>query len=46
MQKTNVGHTLDEGGAGGPYTVFVPSNEALDSMKAGTIDYLLSPQVE
>lgn len=46
MQKTNVGHTLNEGGADGPYTVFVPSNEALDSMKSGTIDYLLSPQVE
>ncbi|XP_038170878.1 stabilin-2 isoform X2 [Arvicola amphibius] len=44
LEKTNVGHVLDEGGAGGPYTVFVPSNEALDSMKAGTIDYLLSPE--
>ncbi|KAH0516419.1 Stabilin-2 [Microtus ochrogaster] len=44
LEKTNVGHTLDEGGAGDPYTIFVPSNEALDSMKEGTMDYLLSPQ--
>ena len=45
MQETNVGHALDEDGAGGPYTIFVPSNEALVNMKDGTLDYLLSPEV-
>lgn len=45
MQKTNVGHVLDEDGVGGPYTIFVPSNEALNNMKDGTLDYLLSPEV-
>ncbi|XP_048212984.1 stabilin-2 isoform X1 [Perognathus longimembris pacificus] len=44
LEETNMGHTLDEDGVGGPYTIFVPSNEALDSMKDGTLDYLLSPQ--
>ena len=45
MQETNVGHTLDEDGTGGPYTIFVPSNEALNNMKDGILDYLLSPEV-
>jgi hypothetical protein len=40
-----VGRALHEDGVGGPYTVFVPSNEALDSMKDGTLDYLLSAEV-
>lgn len=40
-----MGHALDEDGVGGPYTIFVPSNEALDNMKEGTLDYLLSPEV-
>lgn len=46
MQATNVGQALDEGGVGGPYTIFIPSNEALDNMKTGIMDYLLSPEVE
>lgn len=37
MQKTNVGQILDEGG---PYTIFVPSNEALSNMKADVLDYV------
>lgn len=45
MQKTNVGHALDEDGVGEPYTIFVPSNEALSNMKDGVLDYLLSPEV-
>lgn len=45
MQETNVGRVLEEDGAGTPYTIFVPSNEALDNMKDGTLDYLLSPEV-
>lgn len=45
MQETSVGHALDEDGTGGPYTIFVPSNEALNNMKDGTLDYLLSPEV-
>lgn len=45
MQETNVGHALDEDEAGGPYTIFVPSNKALNNMKDGTLDYLLSPEV-
>nr|XP_012423854.1 PREDICTED: stabilin-2 [Odobenus rosmarus divergens] len=44
LEETNVGHALDEDGAGGPYTIFVPSNEALNNMKDGTLDYLLSPE--
>ncbi|KAL1774739.1 stabilin-2 [Sigmodon hispidus] len=44
LEEANVGHTLDEEGVGDVYTIFVPSNEALDAMKAGTIDYLLSPE--
>ncbi|XP_058597564.1 stabilin-2 isoform X1 [Neofelis nebulosa] len=44
LEETNVGHALDEDGAGGPYTIFVPSNEALVNMKDGTLDYLLSPE--
>uniref|UniRef100_G1LIS4 Stabilin-2 n=1 Tax=Ailuropoda melanoleuca TaxID=9646 RepID=G1LIS4_AILME len=44
LEETNVGHTLDEDGTDGPYTIFVPSNEALNNMKDGTLDYLLSPE--
>ncbi|XP_038612836.1 stabilin-2 [Tachyglossus aculeatus] len=44
LEKTNVGHALDDDGVGGPYTIFVPSNEALDNMKDGVWDYLLSPE--
>uniref|UniRef100_A0A2K5ZG23 Stabilin-2 n=2 Tax=Mandrillus leucophaeus TaxID=9568 RepID=A0A2K5ZG23_MANLE len=44
LEKTNVGHALDEDGVSGPYTIFVPSNEALNNMKDGTLDYLLSPE--
>lgn len=45
MQETNMGHALDEDGVGGPYTIFVPSNEALNNMKDGALDYLLSSEV-
>ncbi|XP_005865310.1 PREDICTED: stabilin-2 [Myotis brandtii] len=44
LEKTNVGYALDEDGVGGPYTIFVPSNEVLSNMKDGTLDYLLSPE--
>ncbi|XP_073940360.1 stabilin-2 [Castor canadensis] len=44
LEETKVGRALHEDGVGGPYTVFVPSNEALDSMKDGTLDYLLSAE--
>ncbi|XP_038544387.1 stabilin-2 isoform X2 [Canis lupus familiaris] len=44
LEETNVGRVLEEDGAGTPYTIFVPSNEALDNMKDGTLDYLLSPE--
>lgn len=40
-----MGHALNGDGAGGPYTVFVPSDEALNNMKDGTLDYLLSSEV-
>ncbi|KAB0406464.1 hypothetical protein E2I00_018467, partial [Balaenoptera physalus] len=43
-EETSVGHVLDEDGIGGPYTVFVPSDEALNNMKDGTLDYLLSSE--
>jgi hypothetical protein len=46
MQKTNVGQALEKGGIDEPYTIFVPSNEALSNMTAGVLDYLLSPEVE
>lgn len=45
IQKTNMGHAYDGDGAGEPCTIFVPSNEALNNMKDGTLDYLLSPEV-
>lgn len=45
MQKTNLESALDEGGGDGPYTIFVPSNEALSNMKDGVLHYLLSPEV-
>uniref|UniRef100_A0A8C9QRV1 Stabilin-2 n=1 Tax=Spermophilus dauricus TaxID=99837 RepID=A0A8C9QRV1_SPEDA len=44
LEETNVGQALDKDGVGGPYTIFVPNNEALDNMKEGTLDYLLSPE--
>ncbi|XP_055972331.1 stabilin-2 isoform X2 [Sorex fumeus] len=44
LEKTNMGRALDEDGAGEPYTVFVPRNEALDAMKPDTLNYLLSPK--
>ncbi|KAM6216453.1 stabilin-2 [Rhynchocyon petersi] len=44
LEETNMGHALNEDGAGGPYTIFVPSNDALHSMKDGALDYLLSPE--
>lgn len=44
LEETSVGHALDEDGTGGPYTIFVPSNEALNNMKDGTLHYLLSPE--
>lgn len=40
-----MGPALDKDGVGGPYTIFVPSNEALNNVKDGTLDYLLSPEV-
>ncbi|GAB1295460.1 Stabilin-2 [Apodemus speciosus] len=46
LEKTSVGQALGDGGIGGPYTIFVPSNEALSNMKAGILDYLLSPELE
>lgn len=44
LEETSVGRTLDEDGFGKPYTIFVPSNEALENMKDGTLDYLRSPE--
>uniref|UniRef100_A0A8C4MRF4 Stabilin-2 n=1 Tax=Equus asinus TaxID=9793 RepID=A0A8C4MRF4_EQUAS len=44
LEETNLGHALDEDGVDGPYTIFVPSNEALNNMKDGTLDFLLSPE--
>ncbi|KAG8514099.1 Stabilin-2, partial [Galemys pyrenaicus] len=46
LEKTNVGHALEEAEVGGPYTIFVPSNNALNSMKDGALDYLLSPELD
>uniref|UniRef100_A0A8C4PTZ8 Stabilin-2 n=1 Tax=Equus asinus asinus TaxID=83772 RepID=A0A8C4PTZ8_EQUAS len=45
LEETKLGHALDEDGVDGPYTIFVPSNEALNNMKDGTLDFLLSPEV-
>ncbi|XP_063111536.1 stabilin-2 isoform X2 [Cavia porcellus] len=44
LQATNLASTLDKDGDNGPYTVFVPSNEALLSMKTDDLRYLLSPE--
>lgn len=44
LEKTNVGQALEKGGIDEPYTIFVPSNEALSNMTAGVLDYLLSPE--
>nr|XP_033807631.1 stabilin-2 isoform X2 [Geotrypetes seraphini] len=41
LQKTNLGEDLTKDG---PYSIFVPNNEALDGMKNGTLDHLLSTQ--
>ncbi|XP_045147126.1 stabilin-2 [Echinops telfairi] len=44
LEEANVGHALDEDGVGGPYTIFVPSNEALNNLEDGILDYLLTPE--
>ncbi|XP_045682562.1 stabilin-2 [Phyllostomus hastatus] len=44
LEKTNMGHAYDGDGAGEPYTIFVPSNEALNKMEDGVLHYLLSPE--
>ncbi|XP_040843938.1 stabilin-2 [Ochotona curzoniae] len=44
LEETSVGHALDEDRFGEAYTIFVPSNEALENMKDGTLDYLRSPE--
>uniref|UniRef100_H3AR94 Stabilin 2 n=1 Tax=Latimeria chalumnae TaxID=7897 RepID=H3AR94_LATCH len=41
LQKTNQAQMLDQPG---PYTVFAPTNSALDTMIEGTLDYLLSSE--
>ncbi|KAM6153254.1 stabilin-2 [Erethizon dorsatum] len=42
--RTNLESALNEDGVGGPYTIFVPSSEALSNMKDGVLHYLLSPE--
>uniref|UniRef100_A0A8D0G926 Stabilin 2 n=1 Tax=Sphenodon punctatus TaxID=8508 RepID=A0A8D0G926_SPHPU len=42
LEKTILGPILDQDG--GPYTIFVPNNGALEDMKDGVLDYLLSPE--
>ncbi|XP_005374632.1 PREDICTED: stabilin-2 isoform X2 [Chinchilla lanigera] len=44
LEKTNLKSALDGQGPGGPYTVFVPSDEALNNLKDGALHYLLSPE--
>uniref|UniRef100_A0A8D0G4I7 Stabilin 2 n=1 Tax=Sphenodon punctatus TaxID=8508 RepID=A0A8D0G4I7_SPHPU len=44
LEKTILGPILDQDG--GPYTIFVPNNGALEDMKDGVLDYLLSPELE
>ncbi|XP_063783853.1 stabilin-2 isoform X1 [Pseudophryne corroboree] len=39
LEKSNLGSYLEKEG---PYTVFVPNNDALSGMENGTLDYLLS----
>ncbi|XP_030070273.1 stabilin-2 [Microcaecilia unicolor] len=41
LQKTTLGQDLNKDG---PYSIFVPNNEAIDAMKDGVLDYLLSNQ--
>ncbi|XP_019370885.1 PREDICTED: stabilin-2 isoform X2 [Gavialis gangeticus] len=41
-EKTTLAFALEQDG--GPYTVFVPSNNALDNMQDGALDYLLSAE--
>uniref|UniRef100_A0A8B9FQA7 Stabilin 2 n=1 Tax=Amazona collaria TaxID=241587 RepID=A0A8B9FQA7_9PSIT len=42
IEKTGLGMDLQQDNR--PYTVFVPSNEALSNMKDGVLDYLLSAE--
>uniref|UniRef100_A0A8B9FR14 Stabilin 2 n=1 Tax=Amazona collaria TaxID=241587 RepID=A0A8B9FR14_9PSIT len=44
IEKTGLGMDLQQDNR--PYTVFVPSNEALSNMKDGVLDYLLSAEVQ
>ncbi|XP_040200207.1 stabilin-2 [Rana temporaria] len=39
LEKSNLGPDLEKDG---PYTVFVPNNDALSGMENGTLEYLLS----
>ncbi|MBN3320010.1 STAB2 protein, partial [Atractosteus spatula] len=41
LQKSAIAHLLE---GPGPITVFAPTNSALESMKEGTLEYLLSPE--
>ncbi|KAE8615136.1 hypothetical protein XENTR_v10008418 [Xenopus tropicalis] len=41
LEKANLGPDLEKDG---PFTVFVPNNEALSAMENGTLDYLLSSE--
>ncbi|KAG9490521.1 hypothetical protein GDO78_006061 [Eleutherodactylus coqui] len=41
LEKSNLGPDLDKDG---PYTIFVPNNNALSEMENGTLDYLLSKE--
>ncbi|MGH0148761.1 UNVERIFIED_CONTAM: hypothetical protein FKN15_040379 [Acipenser sinensis] len=43
LQKFNVAQLLEQPG---PYTVFAPTNGALESMDAGTLEYLLSSEAK
>uniref|UniRef100_A0A8C3XJ35 Stabilin 2 n=1 Tax=Chelydra serpentina TaxID=8475 RepID=A0A8C3XJ35_CHESE len=44
LEKTILGLVLEQDG--GPYTIFVPNNNALDNMKDGALDYLLSTELK
>ncbi|XP_053572946.1 stabilin-2 isoform X2 [Bombina bombina] len=41
LEKSNLGPALENDG---PYTIFVPNNGALDEMKDGELEYLLSKE--
>ncbi|CAI9582741.1 unnamed protein product, partial [Staurois parvus] len=41
LEKSNLGPDLEKNG---PYTVFVPNNDALSGMENGTLEYLLSKE--